>query len=254
MHLAAVDPQHRQQDRGERQPVGDEQPTRTQRRDQCRGQCGSEDPRPGHDRGVQRDDVGDVVGFDEFDHEAAAGRVVERIDHAEHQRQTEHDREVDQTTQLEHAEQQCLHAERGLGDDGHRPLVDPVGHPACPHAQQQHRQELAEQRDADIGGLAGQPVDQDRHRGQLHPGADVADQQSDEEQPGIAVAQRAEHLRAGHQPHVYPARATSAVNAARGGRSSRPRRSRRGRRRRSIHWSPARPDRSPPGRCRCTAG
>ena len=47
-----------------------------------RRQCRTEDSRAGHDRGVQRHDVGDVARLDELDHEAAARRVVDRLDDA----------------------------------------------------------------------------------------------------------------------------------------------------------------------------
>ncbi len=39
----------------------------------------------------------------------------------------------------------------------------------------------------------GDPVDEQRHRGELQPGADVRHGEPGEEQPGVAIAQRAEH-------------------------------------------------------------
>ena len=86
-----------------------------------------------------------------------------------------------------------------LGHHRHLAFVDPVGDRPGPDPEHEHRQELAEQRDAHIGGLAGQPIHEERDRGHLDPRADVAEAEAEEEQSCVAMLQRAEHLRLSHR-------------------------------------------------------
>ena len=100
-----------------------------------------------------------------------------------------------------------------LGHHRHLALVDPVGDRPGPDPEHEHRQELAEQRDAHVGGLAGQPIHQERDRSHLDPRADVAEAEPEEEQPCVAMLQRAEHLRLSH-------RCISTGNGCKGGNSA----------------------------------
>ena len=198
IHLGAINCQEGPQDGHEGEPVEGEQPTGTEGALQEGSQCRPDDARAGHHRGVQRDRIADLVGFDELDGEAAACRIVEGVHHTEHDREDVERGQVGPAGKCQGAEQQSLRRLETLGDDGHPPLVSPIGDGARPTPQEEHRQELAEEADTGVGGVAGELVDDERHRRHLHPGADIAHQQPDEEQPRIAMPQRAEHRRGTH--------------------------------------------------------
>jgi hypothetical protein len=68
-------------------------------------------------------------------------------------------------------------------------LVNPIRDRAGPDAEDEHRQELAEQGGADVGGLAGALVHQQRDGCHLDPGPDVAEAQTKEEQPSVSMLQ-----------------------------------------------------------------
>ena len=122
--------------------------------------------------------------FDELDDEPAAGRIVEGIEHTQHDRQAPHQPYARGAEQVDQPEQEGLGGEAGLGQDGERALVASVGDRPGPRPQQQHRQELQGQGDAEVGGPPGEPVDEQRHRGELQPRPDVRDEHAGEEQAG----------------------------------------------------------------------
>ena len=97
--------------------------------------------------------------------------------------------DVAQPARSTSAEDERLHREQRLGDDRHRALVAAVGDGAGPRPEHQHRQELQGDGDPEVGRPARQVVDEQRHRRQLQPRADVRDQQPGEEDAGVAVAQ-----------------------------------------------------------------
>ena len=136
-----------------------------------------------------------MATFDELGREPAAGRVVDRADDAEHQRHHVHGRDRDDVRQVEHAENDRLDTHRGLRDDRQPPPVEAVGQGAGPQSDQQHREELAGGDDAERQPVATEIAHEQHLSGRLQPGADVRYRHPSEEQLGVALAQRAEHLR-----------------------------------------------------------
>ena len=133
--------------------------------------------------------------LDELGDEAPPGRVLERVEHAEAERQRPDRRDALEPGEHDDTEHERLHGEQGLGEQRQRPLVAAVGDGPGPRPEHEHRQELQGDGDAEVRRLPGEVVDEQRHRRQLQPRADVRDQQPGEEDPRVAVAQGAERLR-----------------------------------------------------------
>ncbi len=146
-----------------------------------------EDPRTRHDRGVQRHGVADLVGFHQLGHEPSAGRVVERAHDAEHEREPVDDRQVDHSGQIADSDRHRLSGQTTLGHDRHLAAIDLICHRSRPGPEHQHRCELERRQHPEGSRSTREPCHQDRHRGELHPRADVRQQQTGEEQPRIPV-------------------------------------------------------------------
>ena len=224
MQFRAVDCDQRPQHRDERHPVEDEQPAGAQGAFQRGSQCGPNNTRPSHHGRVERDRVGDLLRLHQFDHEPTTRRIVECADDAQQQRQAVDNRQAHKVEQIQRSQGQRLGGEQTLRQQCHRAVVATVGHCPRPHAEQEHRQELAEQGDAHVGSTASELIHQQRHGRHLYPGADVADKKTDEEQTRVAMSQRAEHRCAGHRCPFY--RAQSPFSGPRWWRASRRRPSR----------------------------
>ena len=149
VQAVGVDRHQRPQQGEERHPVEHEAPAGAEHVGEQGGERRAEDPRPGHDRRVQRHHVRQVLTFDELGGEPPARRVVDRTDDAERQRHHVDDRDRHDVGEVEHAEDDRLDAHRGLGDDRQPPPVEAVGQGAGPEPDQQHREELAGGDDAE---------------------------------------------------------------------------------------------------------
>ena len=95
--------------------------------------------------------------LDELGDEAAAGRVLERVEHAEDERQRPHDRRRCPARRGRRAPStSACTASSACVTIAIVPLVAAVGDGAGPRPEQQHRQELQGDGDAEVGRLAGQ--------------------------------------------------------------------------------------------------
>jgi hypothetical protein len=195
VELVDAQGEQRHEDGDERRSVEEEAPRRADRLDQQGGQRRPEHASPCHHRGVQRGGVGDVLRFDQLDDEPPASRVVERVEHAENEGEDPDDPDARHAGEVEHPQHDRLGRQAGLGDDGEDALVALVGHRAGPRSEQQHRQELQGNGDPEVGRPSGEAIHQQRHRGELQPGADVGDEQSGEEHPRVPMAHAAERGR-----------------------------------------------------------
>ena len=108
----------------------------------------------------ERDDVGDVAGLDQFDHKPTARWVVDGGHHTVGQRDEVDDRKGCPPAECQDSKQECQRRLATLGQHGHLSLVDPIRYGAGPDTEHQHRQELTEQRQPDVGRLAGEAVHQ----------------------------------------------------------------------------------------------
>ena len=118
------------------------------------------------------------------------------------------------------------HRERGgdeRADDVHHDeevvAVAPVGEHAAPGAEHEDRQELGGGDEADGDAAVGDGEHQQADGDHLHPGAGLADDLADEEQPEVADAQRAERVgaegaEAGHRAARRAVRCSSTSVAA----------------------------------------
>ena len=160
--------------------------------DEQAGDGRTDDPgRVEHDR-VEGDGVRQVLGADHLQHEGLADGVVDRRHQSEAGGQHVDLPELDGVGGDEHAEDEGGDGRRELGDEQHPALLEPVHQDAPERAEEQDRQELEGDDQAEGGAGAGQLEDQPGLADGLHPRAAHGDGLADEVQAVIADLQRGE--------------------------------------------------------------
>ena len=161
---------------------------------------GTDDARRVDEHRVQRDRVREITAVgNEVDVHRLPQRQVERRARAEPQRENDQLPRLDPSERDEHRQHDRLHEHQRLRDQQPAAPVDPV---------REHAGEIAEQQDADVGAerddaeqprRSGQTIREPAHRDLLQPRADQRQPLPGEEQPVVAMLERAKRVRDGHR-------------------------------------------------------
>ncbi len=177
--------------------------------------------------GVQADGIADVLAIDQKRNPALARRRIEG-----------HRRRVQRGEQrpgrscpagasvASNASSNAANAIVVLVTKSTRRRGKPIGDDAGQRREQQDRDRPRRADDAEIERRsmrrAGHLRDEESHRGELHPRAEIRDQQTEPEQPEVAIAQRRENRRSASEadclrrwlPHASRARTAATISAA----------------------------------------
>ena len=144
---------------------------------------------------VEGDRVADVLAPDELDRERLADRHVDGVGDPEQEGQHEDHPDLDDVGEDEDGQDRGEDHHRGLGRDQDASLGQRIGGDPGEQAEDDDRDELGGGHDAEPDRVVGQLEDEPRLGDLLHPGADQRDRLAAEEQPVVAVLERAHRLR-----------------------------------------------------------
>ncbi len=173
--------------------VGEEAPAFADGRHGHAGDGRAEDAGAIEHGGIQGDGIDQIFPVHHLDDKRLAGRDVESVHHAE-QRGQQHDLpDLDVFEQRQRGkDERQQHGRRLRGDDDAMSAVTVREH--APHRRQQKDRDLPRKAyQPEQQRRPREPVDEPRLRDRLHPGADHRDDLAAEEQPVVAVPQRAKH-------------------------------------------------------------
>ena len=160
-----------------------------QHREQHAGDRRSHDAGARHRRPVQPDRARNVFGLHELGDEALASRRLEGRRTPEQQgRDCEHRQRA---IAVGHEQRRCQrdHRRRDIGDDEDPTLVDPVGHGSRVRAEEQQREELQRDHEAESRRVVRLPEHDPADRGGLRPRTDHGEDLPHEEEAVVPDAQ-----------------------------------------------------------------
>ena len=189
-----LDPHHEQsRDHGDiADGVGEEAPALADGGHQDSGHGGSHDAGAVEGRRIQRDGVDQVLAAGHFGDESLARRNIEGVHHAEQRGEHENLPHLHDLEQGEPGQRAGQQHGSDLGSDHDAMAAVPVGHQAAHGREQKHGNLAGEIDRTQQRRRPGEPVHQPGLRHGLHPGADQRNDLPREEQPEVAMAQRAD--------------------------------------------------------------
>ncbi len=156
------------------------------------GDRGPDHSRAVEDHRVHRDRVGQIFAPDHLDHERLPPRHVERAHKSIERGEHDHVFDFDDAGPGQSREHERADHQQRLRADYQAAAIDVIDHHAGEQCDQHDRHEARKRDDAEHQRRIRKLQHQPRLRDHLHPGADQRDQLSDEEEPEIAMPQRAE--------------------------------------------------------------
>ena len=188
-----VHAEQRREDRDERQRVDREAHRLARHRQHEARERRSDHARAVDHHRVERDRVRQVGAVaDEMDVGRLAQHDVEHLHDGQEQRERDQVRDGHDAEERDHRERRRLQHQQRLRQEQRAPPVDAIHHHAGERAEEQHPGIAGERDDAQQERGAGEPPREPAHRDLLRPGPDQREPLADEEQPVVAVPERAE--------------------------------------------------------------
>ncbi len=164
--------------------------------DQHSGQRRPNQPRHVHHRRIDGDGIAQIGAVvHHLHHEGLAPRHVECIDDALHDAQKQNQSNRDVPGECERRQRKRLNHGQRLRPHQHLSAIEPVNPNAGEWRNKKRRNLAREAHRAQQQRRAREPVHQPRRRNARHPGADERDGLAAEEEPEVAMPQRAPDVR-----------------------------------------------------------